>query len=576
MAESRLSGIFEELKDIIECGLCLDICKDPRMLPCCHWFCTNCIQQLIDTSDWPSKFTCPSCRMEIPRPALGATHFPAAFIINKLDEAVRRRKEAQPKTQAMCSRHKKPLDAYCVTCKQTLCITCVLTHDGHEKLMISEMQQKIKKPIEETTKMMRKQLNDCETRLSEVGKAKLESLSIGEVKKRNLKDHGKKIMDKLQQSINNMEQQIDDTISKTIHEYENIETSLKSEMSDRAEAILHMESALTEEGSSEIIDLELYKILMKNLDLGHPLPQMKIDLKLPDITKFTDELLVGMVTGSMEDATSKPQAFAKIVSGLNIKKIHQFDLPCQPNGVACDQEGNIAVCGRNTVHIFTQEGRKLSEITPPGSLWDIAATKGRWYITENFTEYGKLFIYDKKGQRINTVYVGHKGEGGVAVSDSHLYITSEEENAVYRLDLPDASNRKVFIKNSLFKKYLDCPRFVATNGKHVVVSSHYSHQVSVFDMSGARKFVYGGKGTKLEQLKNPMGVAIFWEGRVLVADWGNDRVSIVSPQGHHLIDFVLADGYDLRGLALTGSGQIVVACKGYGGKNNCVMIYQYA
>jgi hypothetical protein len=43
------------IKDIITCGICLDYYKDPRLLPCSHTYCYECIRQLIKNN----QFTCP-------------------------------------------------------------------------------------------------------------------------------------------------------------------------------------------------------------------------------------------------------------------------------------------------------------------------------------------------------------------------------------------------------------------------------------------------------------------------------------------------------------------------------------
>lgn len=265
-------------------------------------------------------------------------------------------------------------------------------------------------------------------------------------------------------------------------------------------------------------------------------------------------------------------------AGLHIVKTHEFDLPCARGGIACDQEGNVAVCGSdNTVYIFTQEGKKLSEIRPGCDIMGVAAKKDRWYITQDVTDNGKLFIYDTKGRHINTVSVGYKGYGGVAVSELHLYITSAKENAVYRLELPDGSNNKVFIKNSWFTKYLDNPMYVATNGKSVAVSSNNSHQVSLFDIDGTHLFVYGREGSGPGRLLNPLGVAIDGQGRVHFADWGNNRISILSSQGHHLFDIELGQKHYPRGLALTDDDKIIVGCGSWSeSRQRKIIIYQYA
>ncbi len=44
-----------ELQDLVTCALCLDHYQDPRLLPCSHTFCLNCMEKLVRNG----KFDCP-------------------------------------------------------------------------------------------------------------------------------------------------------------------------------------------------------------------------------------------------------------------------------------------------------------------------------------------------------------------------------------------------------------------------------------------------------------------------------------------------------------------------------------
>jgi sugar lactone lactonase YvrE len=181
-------------------------------------------------------------------------------------------------------------------------------------------------------------------------------------------------------------------------------------------------------------------------------------------------------------------------SGLQVRKVSRFELSHVPFGAACDAEGSVAVCvrgvGRDSVYFYTKEGRQLAHIQPAGSVWDVAVADNKFYITEHSTENGRVFIYNKQGQLITTVKVGYKGVGGgVAVSSKYIYVTSSQENVVYRMSLPDCTNKQVFIQNGWFKKYLNGPHFVATNDQHIAVSCQGSHQVTVFNLEGKLQYV---------------------------------------------------------------------------------------
>ena len=85
MAES----ILQDLEELLECSLCMEICDNPKTLPCHHWYCKPCIVKLIEKSKQPNSFVCPTCRVEVPTPPEGAAGFPAAFFVNRFVEAVK-------------------------------------------------------------------------------------------------------------------------------------------------------------------------------------------------------------------------------------------------------------------------------------------------------------------------------------------------------------------------------------------------------------------------------------------------------------------------------------------------------
>src|SRR6218665_2016485 len=55
-----------QLTDMTECCICLKTFTDPRMLPCIHTFCFQCLKELVDKSDKKpgDEIQCPMCRKE--------------------------------------------------------------------------------------------------------------------------------------------------------------------------------------------------------------------------------------------------------------------------------------------------------------------------------------------------------------------------------------------------------------------------------------------------------------------------------------------------------------------------------
>ena len=79
---------LEKLEEQLTCSICLDQYKDPKILPCHHSFCRECLEEIPQTLEKGRCFIpCPSCRepAEVPEGG-GVSALPPSFIINNLLE----------------------------------------------------------------------------------------------------------------------------------------------------------------------------------------------------------------------------------------------------------------------------------------------------------------------------------------------------------------------------------------------------------------------------------------------------------------------------------------------------------
>ncbi|XP_055959312.1 tripartite motif-containing protein 2-like [Patella vulgata] len=118
------------------CSICLEDFTKPKILPCFHTFCEQCIDDHIKAHSHLNKFNCPNCRIDIQIPDGGASGFSTNFYI-----------QLKSKTEKhFCPRHKtKEIEFYCRDCSVATCSNCViLDHRNHTVADLQEVDQEIR------------------------------------------------------------------------------------------------------------------------------------------------------------------------------------------------------------------------------------------------------------------------------------------------------------------------------------------------------------------------------------------------------------------------------------------------
>ncbi|XP_033645111.1 tripartite motif-containing 13-like isoform X1 [Asterias rubens] len=145
----------------IECQLCMDRFKEPKMLECSHAYCQKCLQQLAETDPTSPKLICPVCRAETSLSGKGVVDLQTDLrLTSMLDEIEQHETELQ-KQQAIqppssgsvskCSKHPgKDVIMYCDSCKQLICTTCIAKdHKMHPATELNEVVDNCKKKANE-------------------------------------------------------------------------------------------------------------------------------------------------------------------------------------------------------------------------------------------------------------------------------------------------------------------------------------------------------------------------------------------------------------------------------------------
>eukprot|EP00058_Branchiostoma_floridae_P021888 XP_002607378.1 hypothetical protein BRAFLDRAFT_69791 [Branchiostoma floridae] len=169
------SSLGVHFREELTCSICLDLFTRPKVLPCQHTFCQECLQ---DHAEVRMPIQCPVCRQQVRLPPQGVTGLPdnlmAANMCERLQNQVTLSGETreQPQSGNRCSLHpSEEVKLYCKQCNVPVCSECCEEgHDGHPTTGLKKAAQALIKDgrdILESYSCFIRGLRETETVLNE-------------------------------------------------------------------------------------------------------------------------------------------------------------------------------------------------------------------------------------------------------------------------------------------------------------------------------------------------------------------------------------------------------------------------
>ncbi|XP_075046874.1 E3 ubiquitin-protein ligase TRIM11-like [Mixophyes fleayi] len=201
-----------DLRQELDCSICLNIYTDPVTLRCGHNFCRDCIDHVLDTKEGSGVYSCPECRAEYKkRPAL-QSNITLCNIVGSLQSTEPDQKQtgifctycvdspvpaaksclhceaslcdkhlsvhsksaehvlSDPTTtpgNRKCSVHRKILEFYCNEDSVCICAYCSLIgeHRGHEVKMLDVASEKKKEKLRNVLEILTTKREETERRI---------------------------------------------------------------------------------------------------------------------------------------------------------------------------------------------------------------------------------------------------------------------------------------------------------------------------------------------------------------------------------------------------------------------------
>ncbi|CAH1244495.1 TRIM56 [Branchiostoma lanceolatum] len=147
MAESKLLNRLSE--DFLECQICLQPYRRPKVLSCLHSFCQQCLDEFLKKQKVKTELDCPTCRSKTLLPGGGVAELKDNFFVESLKDTVDVHKKLTNEGESLvCGscETKSGAESFCTECGDFLCDECVAIHRrikvsrGHQVIDVEQLK----------------------------------------------------------------------------------------------------------------------------------------------------------------------------------------------------------------------------------------------------------------------------------------------------------------------------------------------------------------------------------------------------------------------------------------------------
>ncbi|CAC5426348.1 TRIM59 [Mytilus coruscus] len=162
MAQRAIKNVKE---DVLKCPICLDPYENPRILPCEHTLCLECLTKYISEARKRdgtfNSFMCPTCKNKIEiDPKMDSDKVAETFPVSTFLEAIHQTVNQYESPELSCEIHgKRPMEFYCFTDHIILCSHCLLENHRNQKCEIVALKECFEKKKDQLEEMRQELVN---------------------------------------------------------------------------------------------------------------------------------------------------------------------------------------------------------------------------------------------------------------------------------------------------------------------------------------------------------------------------------------------------------------------------------
>ena len=512
---SKMASNVTQESPSATCKKCSKLYTDPRILPCLHSFCKNCIKSLVIQHG--SKIRCPSCKTTSHIPNKGVEAIPQNVRLSYEAEVAMyemKIKKEVPSECGECSRvPPQPIIAFCCTCRTFLCKPCHEHHCISRKLALNhkvlKLEEARKRKINEELKQnippaplhcqehtdteVKFYCTTCKTLVCfqctviQHGGHKFDELRCYAQTQRDILNHSAQSMPDaitklggaiangkaMTEKVGKRKMAVNDTIQNAFQE-------LRKALDEREKTLLAQ--------SSEIATSKL----------------TSLQLQMEKMATLRDEIT------SCCKAISEAQRSHTDAQLLSVVVVMQARL----------QE---LMEKFSTMTLQPQEDDTVATVVKTATLASEIAIFGSINKHQS-RDYKSLSKPVMTISGINTPYY-------VAVHDSgDIFVPSFNDHCVHVFD-KNGRKKAILGGHGSGDGQFNSPLGITISGDVMFVGEHSGHRIQKLTVTGEFLMKFGTMGSGTSQLQHPFGMCLSSNGNLYVTEYTNGRVQVFNPDG---------------------------------------------
>ena len=554
-----MNPLLKSLKKQVTCSICLDTYTEPKTISCLHTFCRECLERHARVSQRQGKFRCPECQAEIDLPHGNRfDRLPNSFFHKSLLGVLLQAEDRQAiprQQQETCSQHtKERVRYYCSSCEACICPICVAEdHRGHAFDVLEKAVQEDKKNIMSAVETIKEKANLFRAELNKLDKTSEDVEMIIAIAKEEVSKATEDVITKTQQQ----EKQFLESLEMTRRRRMERVTSAKQELKSLIKRI-----NLAAEFAENLAQRRSAAGIVQN---KHILRQKLEELRGVQVPKHHQATFVKFAAVSQHNfklgsiqVSEKPAIAAKsTLEGL--EKTFQagveakFTLCPQTSGGEVsnfadleDQVELLITPAKDVTNVTVDEecdGNVRLKFTPkvPGAYSIEVRINGDKLPTCPMTVQVKERELVVVGELKLQLFPGDTIErlSGIAVNtEGQIVVADAFGHYVYVFDKNGNRLRKTGGEGSNTGQFWYPNRISFLNENEVLIADCGNSRIQRFNFqTGTVVKSFGKFGEEKGELNNPVDVTVDDKERIVVTEWGNNRIQVMSKEGESIFTF---------------------------------------